>query len=66
MDSEKFKKLLQLNRELSNTLETMSDVEKATVRGGKVFTQLHKSDLKIAKIASKNVVLNSIIELGNY
>jgi hypothetical protein len=66
MDKKKFIKLLQLNRLLSNELESMTKKQMATVYGGKVFSKVHKTDLKISAIAKKCKGLNTIIESGNY
>jgi hypothetical protein len=61
-----FKALLQLNRELSNTLHTMSDAEKATTKGGKVFMNVHKTDIRIGHLVAKNATFQSIVEKGDY
>ena len=66
MNATKFKSLLQLNRELSNTLHTMSDEDKATIKGGKTFVELHKTDLQISSLTTQSTDLQAIVERGDY
>lgn len=66
MNATKFKSLLQLNRELSNTLYSLTDKEKATVKGGKVFTDLNRTDLEIANLVTTNATYRTIVEQGDY
>lgn len=66
MTIKQFKTLLELNRDLSNQLEIMTPEQKASVKGGQVFRNVHKTDLRIADVTSQNPKLNAIVERGEY
>jgi hypothetical protein len=66
MNVKEFKKLLLLNRDLSNEFHSLTDSEKATIRGGYLFVRLHQTDQQIAKCVSRDQKLKEIVENGNY
>lgn len=66
MTKVQFIKLLNDNRELSNTLESMTDAEKASIKGGATFRKVHQTDTKIAAQVGKNSRFYKIVENGTY
>lgn len=66
MTKNQFIRLLNNNREFSNALESMTDAEKASIKGGATFRKVHQTDLKIAEQVGKNKVFSTIVENGTY
>jgi hypothetical protein len=62
MNKSKFIQLLDLNRELANSLHSMTKEEMATTKGGKIFRDMHKTDLQIARLVSSSRQFEKIIE----
>ncbi len=66
MTKKQFIELLNLNKECSNTLQTMTDTEKASIKGGATFRKVYQTDIKISELVSKNKAFNNIVESGTY
>ena len=66
MTVSQFKKLLERNKVYSNTLATMTDEEKASVKGGLTFRKVHQTDITISKMVGENKTLFDIVESGTY